>query len=175
MAWTTPRTWVTGELVTAALLNAHLRDNLNALVPVGVDAWTAFTPTVKFGATTATVANDSRYMRVGRLVTVNYAFRLTNLNGGTGVISITQPVTPKVLTNVQATYFNTYGGGVVVDMSTGNAYHHFVTQNASADLTLRSPAFPLVTMTHAVPVALAVGGLGVGDEVYATVTYESAT
>lgn len=30
MAWTTPRTWVTGELVTAALLNTHLRDNLNA-------------------------------------------------------------------------------------------------------------------------------------------------
>ena len=31
MAWTTPRTWVASELVTATLLNAHLRDNLNAL------------------------------------------------------------------------------------------------------------------------------------------------
>ena len=29
MAWTTPRTWVPAELVTAALLNAHVRDNLN--------------------------------------------------------------------------------------------------------------------------------------------------
>jgi hypothetical protein len=28
MAWTAPRTWVTGETVTAALMNAHLRDNL---------------------------------------------------------------------------------------------------------------------------------------------------
>jgi hypothetical protein len=28
MAWTAPRTWVTGEIVTAALLNTHLRDNL---------------------------------------------------------------------------------------------------------------------------------------------------
>ena len=28
MAWTTPRSWVTGEVVTAALLNTHLRDNL---------------------------------------------------------------------------------------------------------------------------------------------------
>ena len=28
MAWTAPRTWVTGEVVTAALLNTHLRDNL---------------------------------------------------------------------------------------------------------------------------------------------------
>jgi hypothetical protein len=31
MAWTTPRNWTTGELATAALLNAHLRDNLNLL------------------------------------------------------------------------------------------------------------------------------------------------
>ena len=31
MAWTSPRTWVAGELVTAALMNAHVRDNLIAL------------------------------------------------------------------------------------------------------------------------------------------------
>ncbi len=29
MDWTTPRTWVTSELVTAAFLNTHIRDNLN--------------------------------------------------------------------------------------------------------------------------------------------------
>jgi hypothetical protein len=28
MAWTNPRTWVTGETVTAAQLNTHLRDNM---------------------------------------------------------------------------------------------------------------------------------------------------
>lgn len=27
MAWTTPRTWVTGEVVTAAMLNEQIRDN----------------------------------------------------------------------------------------------------------------------------------------------------
>lgn len=27
MSWTAPRTWVTGEVVTAALLNTHIRDN----------------------------------------------------------------------------------------------------------------------------------------------------
>jgi microcystin-dependent protein len=35
MAWTPPRTWVTGELVTASMLNTHLRDNLLAAVPTG--------------------------------------------------------------------------------------------------------------------------------------------
>ncbi len=28
MAWTAPRTWVTAETVTAALMNTHIRDNL---------------------------------------------------------------------------------------------------------------------------------------------------
>lgn len=31
MAWSVPRTWVTSELVTASLMNTHLRDNLNYL------------------------------------------------------------------------------------------------------------------------------------------------
>jgi hypothetical protein len=28
MAWTAPRTWVTGEIVTAAYLNSNVRDNM---------------------------------------------------------------------------------------------------------------------------------------------------
>jgi hypothetical protein len=31
MAWTTPRTWVTSEMATAALLNTYVRDNLVAV------------------------------------------------------------------------------------------------------------------------------------------------
>lgn len=31
MAWTTPRTWTDGELVTAAIMNPHIRDNFNAI------------------------------------------------------------------------------------------------------------------------------------------------
>ncbi len=31
MAWTSPRTWNAGETVTAALMNTHVRDNLNWL------------------------------------------------------------------------------------------------------------------------------------------------
>ena len=36
MSWTTPRTWTTGELVTAAIMNAHIRDNQTTLNPAGV-------------------------------------------------------------------------------------------------------------------------------------------
>jgi hypothetical protein len=31
MAWTAVRTWVTGELVSSAIMNQHVRDNLDAL------------------------------------------------------------------------------------------------------------------------------------------------
>lgn len=31
MAWTTPRTWVTGETVTSTIMNTHVRDNLDYL------------------------------------------------------------------------------------------------------------------------------------------------
>ena len=33
MAWTAPRTWVTAEIVTASLLNVHVRDNLLVTAP----------------------------------------------------------------------------------------------------------------------------------------------
>ncbi len=36
MAWTTPRTWVTGETVTAALMNTHIRDNFRETSPFTV-------------------------------------------------------------------------------------------------------------------------------------------
>lgn len=36
MAWTVPRTWVTGETVTAALMNAHIRDNFRETSPFTV-------------------------------------------------------------------------------------------------------------------------------------------
>ncbi len=32
MSWTTPRTYVTGEVITAAILNTHIRDNFNECV-----------------------------------------------------------------------------------------------------------------------------------------------
>lgn len=31
MAWSVPRTWSPGEMVTAALMNAHVRDNMNVI------------------------------------------------------------------------------------------------------------------------------------------------
>lgn len=49
MSWTSPRTWIAGEIVTAAELNTHVRDNLNAVVREL--AYAQIVSTVVFAAT----------------------------------------------------------------------------------------------------------------------------
>jgi len=46
MAWSDPRTWVTGETVTAAHMNQEVRDNLNASFPDQEDG-NAWSPTLE--------------------------------------------------------------------------------------------------------------------------------
>lgn len=48
MAWTAPRTWVTGEVVTASLMNTHVRDNLRDRR--GLDGDAVFEDDVSIGA-----------------------------------------------------------------------------------------------------------------------------
>ena len=43
MAWTSPRTWAIAEIITAALLNTHLRDNLSHLYEQRVRSATGVT------------------------------------------------------------------------------------------------------------------------------------
>ncbi|MFF5004691.1 hypothetical protein ACFY3G_17895 [Streptomyces phaeochromogenes] len=74
---TTPRTWVVGEVVTAALLNQEIRDQLNSFF----GGWTDYSGTFVWGAETGTapaIVNGSivaRFLKVGR--TVDYIHRIT--------------------------------------------------------------------------------------------------
>lgn len=91
MAWTSPRTWVAGETVTAALLNTHVRDNLLELNGTA-SAWTAFTPTWTAATTNPVIGNGTlsgRFKQVGKIV----FFRVKILAGstttyGTGVYTV---------------------------------------------------------------------------------------
>lgn len=81
MAWTTPRTWTTGEVVTAAMLNEQVRDNLDA---IGA-AWTAYTPTWTATTTNPTLGNGTLtgdHMTAGKLV----LFRITLTFGSTTTV-----------------------------------------------------------------------------------------
>jgi len=56
MSWTTPRTWITGEVLSKALLDQQLRDNLAYLkVNIGLEA--AVELTISGGAVTKTCAH----------------------------------------------------------------------------------------------------------------------
>lgn len=57
IAWTAPRTWASGEIVTAANLNTHVRDNLLYLITklVRVNVALTYASTVTIGNTEATV------------------------------------------------------------------------------------------------------------------------
>ena len=72
MAWTTPGTATAGDVLTASFWNTQVRDNMVELAPFFA-TWTSFTPTM----TNVTVGNgthNSRYLKIGRIVFVNYEF-----------------------------------------------------------------------------------------------------
>jgi len=67
MAWTSPKTWATGEIVTAAKLNEQLRDNLLYLgdPPLNIDAGLLYTDTVNDRVGIGTTSPDKELEVVG--------------------------------------------------------------------------------------------------------------
>lgn len=63
MAWTNPRTWVAAEIVTAAIANLHIRDNLVALTS---PTWT--TLTLASGYVANSLGYDPAYEQCGDAV-----------------------------------------------------------------------------------------------------------
>ncbi len=92
MAWTSPRTWVSGEVVTAALMNTHVRDNLKAIG----DARSTWTPTVTASAGTfTTVSGAGRYLQIGKLVIWDATITITTAGTASGSVRLTAPVTAR--------------------------------------------------------------------------------
>jgi len=167
MAYTTPRTWVTGELVTAAMLNQQIRDNENAIVPNGPDAWVAWTPTVTQSGAVTVTNTRSRYMKVGRLVVVMADLSVTGAGTATnGIIIGGLPFAAAYSS------FQVVGTCNVFDTSAASDYSGIVRFNGTNNtVAFRSTANPA-------------GGLGAsgftaalaaGDALTFTAAYESAT
>lgn len=73
MAWTAPRTWVVGEIVTAALMNTHVRDNTRYVK--GLDG----VPTIESGLIIDNTGGDE-YLQIPSLTTTERN-NLTPVNG----------------------------------------------------------------------------------------------
>lgn len=93
MAFTTPRTWVSGETVTAALLNVHLRDNLLAIG----GAWSTYTPALTASSSNPTLGTASsatgEYIAAGKLIIgrAKIVFGSSGVAAGSGTYRISLP------------------------------------------------------------------------------------
>lgn len=126
MAWTTPRTWVAGEVLTAALLNTHLRDNLNAINGI----WQAYTPTYTGGFNAGSGATlVGRWTQIGK--TVHFRARITLGTGFTigSAAGLSLPVNynnttanSNVFSVLGSTGVNTWLGGASTSSTACSAY-----------------------------------------------------
>lgn len=88
-----PRTWVVGEVVSAALMNQEIRDQFNSMFA----AWTNYTPAWTSTGTAPVLNNGTvtgRYMKIGRTVLcyINLTFG-SSTTYGSGNYNLSLPFT----------------------------------------------------------------------------------
>ncbi|MDP8928679.1 MAG: hypothetical protein M3O70_08925 [Actinomycetota bacterium] len=168
MVWSTPRTWVTGEVVTASIMNTHVRDQFDAGFPHGT-TWQTYTPTLTATTTNPTLGSGAvqsgRYYRIGRLVTVHVqiAFGTSGVAAGSGTYLVSAPI--NIATSLSTVV--RMGAGDVFDFSTG------ARRPVSVAAGLGSGAFQMVynsgVVTDAQPWTWAAS-----DEIWLFAVYEAA-
>lgn len=135
MSWTAPRTFVTGEVETAAIFNTHLRDNMIALQPVAASiatlqttASTTYTDLATTGpAVTLTTGTSA-------LVTIT-AYMSTNTAGdGAAAATAVSGATTSAAADVTSM--------TVGNFSAGQAYQYSAT-NLITGLTAGSNTFTM--------------------------------
>jgi hypothetical protein len=95
MAWTAPRTYVAGEIITAATLNTHIRDNFLAFGdPI---TYTAYTPSWQSAAGTNPAIGNGSIAGNYNIIGKTCRFKATITTGstttaGTGTYILSLPV-----------------------------------------------------------------------------------
>lgn len=159
----TPKTWVAGDVLTAAQLNAELRDALLGAFPLGVGAWTSYTPTLtQSGAVTKTVTY-AKYQRVGRLIHATWSLAVTGTGTGVNVVTVSLPVTAAAAV--------TAGSGFIFDSSASLHYGGIAVLNTTTTCQLLSTSTDTTVFLGG---AVFTAALAAGDVVTGSVTYESA-
>ncbi|MET7779559.1 hypothetical protein ABZU94_29685 [Streptomyces mirabilis] len=162
----TPRTWVVGEVVSAAIMNQEIRDQFNSMFA----AWTPYTPTWTSSGTAPNIGNGTltgRYQKYGRTVLceINMVAGSTSTYG-TGNYNWLLPAQAanagiSVVGSAQLLGSARWNGAIVISPNASNC---------SAFLPVASNDTRSNFMTPTVPETLAAGA-----QVRLTFTYESAT
>lgn len=95
MAWTTPRTWVAGEIVTASNLNTHVRDDISwiAVDSPACRAYNSAAITTNTSVETIITMDSERFDNAAIHSTVTNTSRFTVPTGGGGKYIATGGIT----------------------------------------------------------------------------------
>lgn len=160
-SWTSSKTFVAGDTLTAAELNTYVSDNTQHLYDVLNAAWTSFTPTLtQSGAVTKNVTRAC-YIKIGK--TVHYTIDLAVTGTGTGgnSVIIGLPVTAAASGTVPC------GSGWIFDTSATTNYKGIAYQVSTTTCALVGTAGNLGASEFT-------AALANGDSVRVSGTYEAA-
>ncbi|MEU7293325.1 hypothetical protein AB0A76_08995 [Streptomyces exfoliatus] len=155
-----------GEVVTAAMMNAEIRDQFTDLIA----AWTAYVPIWTAATTNPNLSNGTivgKYRKIGRLV--NFQIDLTmgsTTTYGTGAWSITLPFQAAASSgsrvgNAQALGASRFGGQVVISPGANGVGAFFPASSGVSNYSSAATGVPFAWAT--------------GNELRITGCYESAT
>lgn len=166
MSWSAPRTWVAGEVVTAALLNAHLRDNL---LEIGDPNFGTWAPVVTQNASTPTKTTDNASYSgnaVSDQISGYFHITFTGAASGVGGVTMTAPVTPAYA-----------GSSYILACGTGLFYDASATQYINVTLGLLGGVFVMVANNVAGATFGAINGPAIviasGDQMSGQFFYEA--
>ncbi|MEE1813709.1 hypothetical protein PUR59_01465 [Streptomyces sp. SP18ES09] len=166
MAIAVPRTWVVGEVVTAAYLNAEIRDQWLDMLA----AWVTYTPVWTAATTNPVLGNGTivgRYKKVGRKVDFQIDLTMgSTTTYGTGAWSVTLPFTAagssgSRIGTAQALGASRFAGQVVISSGANGTSAFFPASSSVSNLSSAASAVPFAWAS--------------GNELRITGTYESAT
>ncbi|WP_327160561.1 hypothetical protein [Streptomyces zaomyceticus] len=160
-----PRTWVVGEVVTAAYMNAEIRDQWLDMLA----AWVTYTPSWT-ASVNPSLGNGSvvgRYKKVGRKVDFQIDLTMgSTTTYGTGAWSLTLPFTAASSSGsrvgvAQALGGSRFGGQVIVSPGANGVGAFFPASAAVSNYSSAAAAVPFAWAN--------------GNELRITGVYESAT
>jgi hypothetical protein len=149
-----PRTWVVGEVVSAALMNQEIRDQFNSIFA----AWSTYTPNWTAATTAPVLGNGTlvgRYVKIGRTVIVHANLTMgSTTTYGSGGYSFDLPATAS---NAGAAYIGNahllggtrWAGQLVIAPTATNTSPFFPTNTTTTNLAQMAAAAPVtLASTH---------------------------
>ena len=134
MAWTTPRTWTTGEVVTKTIMDTHVRDNFNVTAPAVLTTQgdILYASGSNAPARLAKDANATRYL-ANTGTSNNPAWGQVNLaNGVTGTLTVGNGGTGQTTLSSDAVLTGNGSSGITAEgnltFNSSNQFYNFNTK-----------------------------------------------